>query len=200
MKTLEEWNGFIYIIPITSLPWSSSSLPGSLRSEQSKPAYCIGFVAKLFLPLIDGISFKSKRSSPKRTTPCTRHDVTMVDECNQGTPTWNTRVNKDFQMENLSLCNLGYCLCVFSNCYLRYVSWICEMSDDKYAPRADRLPYQWASNKIYLINDSRQTYRCCCTVLFLVRIYIARAKYYSNTMHTYLPVWLGAYYVMFVSG
>ena len=88
-----------YVIPITSLLWPSSILPGSLRSEQSKRSYCIGFVAKLFLPWIDGISFKSKRSSPKRATPCKRHDVTMVDECNQGKSTWNTRVNKDFQME-----------------------------------------------------------------------------------------------------
>ena len=37
------------------------------------------------------------RSSPERTSPCIRDDVTMVDECKKGTPTSNTHVNNDFQ-------------------------------------------------------------------------------------------------------
>ena len=111
---------------VTLLPCIISILPGSFRSEKSKHSYCMRFEAKLIPSLIDVIGFKSTQSSPKRTTPCMRDNVTMEDEFNQGTPAWTTHMNKNFRVENIQFATVNSI--ILSLCSFTLLSEVCILN------------------------------------------------------------------------
>ena len=136
-------NGCVVAWPTTApgaTLWSISILPHPFSSEQLQRAICTVYKAELFLLLIDVPTFKSARYSPKGMSPCMHDDVTIIDECKQGTAlTSNIHVNNAIQMSIFRKSESANSI-ISSLCEFTMLSKVCisDLQREKWQSHCDR--------------------------------------------------------------